>query len=126
MHRNLLTVAALAALLSGPPAAAHHSGAAFDQQRTIRITGTVTEIEWTSPHARLYVRPDDAEDETVVWNFELPSPNTLMRRGWRRDSVRAGDDVTVTGSPARDRAHIASAKTVTDEDGNSVFSGSAR
>lgn len=125
MNRQLPTLTALVVSLVSLPSAAHHSRAAFDSDRTIEVTGVVTELEWTSPHARLYVRPNDG-DETDVWNFELPSPVALLRRGWRRDELEVGDVVTVTGSPARDHTHIANARTITDEDGNSIFAGLAK
>ncbi len=61
----------------------------------------MTKLEWKSPHGRLYVDVKNEKGETVNWNFELPSPNTLMRRGWTRDSLKSGDHVKVAGAPAR-------------------------
>lgn len=130
---SVLTVAfaascVLALAASGHRAAAHHAFAAeFDRDQPIEITGTVTNIEWTNPHARFYVdAPDpDRDGEVFNWNFELGSPNGLMRAGWRRDSLKPGDVVTVTGWRARNAAHVANARAVTDAEGNRLFANSS-
>src|SRR5512145_1859510 len=80
--------AGCALVLTAVPAFAHHAFAAeFDRQKPVTITGSVTKVEWANPHARFYV---DAKDETGKvnnWDFELGSPNGLMRRGWTRNSL---------------------------------------
>ena len=68
---------------------AHHSQAEFDFKSVVEVAGTVKELDWRSPHARLYVDVLDDRGNVVNWNFELPSPMTLMRRGWKRDSPEA-------------------------------------
>jgi hypothetical protein len=105
---------------------AHHSGAAFDRSKTVEVHGTVEKVEWTSPHARLYVTAKDDTGAAVTWDFELPSPVTLMRRGWSRTALAVGDEITVTGAPAREHAHIAIATGVIDRNGRRLFSGSAQ
>ena len=100
---SLLPVGLLLAL----PAGAHHSGAAFDRTKTVEVVGTVAEIEWTSPHARLKVDAKDASGAKVTWDFELPSAVTLTRRGWKKTSLKPGDEITVTGAPARNHPLIA-------------------
>lgn len=120
--RALLSIAVLtAAALS---AHAHHSGAAFDRTQSVSVTGTVAAVEWTSPHARLFVKAKEGDAE-VTWDFELPSPVTLTRRGWSRTALNVGDPVVVTGAPAREFPHIAIATGVTDSQGRRLFSGSA-
>ncbi len=104
------------------PAAAHHSRAAFDVNLPVNVKGMVTKVEWTSPHARLYVTTAGAD--AMTWDFELPSPVTLMRRGWSRNSLAVGTEVTVTGIRARDFPSIAVATGVLDKDGKRLFSGS--
>lgn len=108
---------------------AHHSfEAEFDRDRPLTLTGTVTAVEWTNPHARFYVDapdPEDPEEEVVHWDFELGPPNGLMRRGWSRNSLRPGHVVTVTGFRSKTAAHIANARTVTLSDGREVFAGSS-
>jgi len=119
----------IGALMIGAAAAnAHHAFAAeFDREKTVDLTGTVTRVEWTNPHARFYVdAPDpDLDDEVVNWNFELGSPNGLMRAGWRRDSLQIGDVISVTGWRARNNAHVANAQAVTDADGKRLFAGTS-
>jgi hypothetical protein len=105
------------------PASAHHSQSEFDFRLDVAIEGKVTTLEWKSPHARLYVDVTDKNGETVNWNFELPSPNTLMRRGWKRDSLKPGDLVKVTGARARNFPAIAYARTVMDGNGRALFTG---
>jgi hypothetical protein len=89
------------------------------------VTGAVARVDWQSPHARLYVDAKDASGAAVHWNFELPSPNTLMRRGWSRDSLKPGDQVSVTAHPARDYPNIAVAINVLDASGKQLYAGSA-
>ena len=113
------------ALLLGLPVAAHHSGAAFDRDRSVQVSGTVAEVEWTSPHARLKVAALDEKGAKVTWDFELPSAVTLTRRGWTKTALKPGDAVTVTGAPARDHPLIAIATGVIDKDGKRLFSGAA-
>jgi len=122
--RTHLAVAGIACLIAGA-AAAHHSLSEFDPDLPISISGTVSKVEWKSPHARLYLDAIGDDGETVNWNFELPSPNTLMRRGWRRNALQPGEQVTVTGIRARNYPTIAIARTITDKDGEAFFSGSA-
>jgi uncharacterized protein DUF6152 len=118
-------LAAFVALASTTPADAHHSGAAFDRSKTVEVHGTVDKIEWTSPHARLYVIAKDENGTASTWDFELPSPVTLTRRGWPKTALAIGDAVTVTGAPARDHPNIAIATGVIDATGKRLFSGSA-
>ena len=84
--RRLLVVCSVG-LVFAPAAQAHHSQSEFDLRSKLEVEGVVTKLEWKSPHARLYVDVKDDKGEVVNWNFELPSPNTLMRRGWKRDGV---------------------------------------
>lgn len=110
-------------IFSAVAAYAHHSQSEFDSELTVDIHGLVNKLEWKSPHARLYVDVTDENGETVSWNFELPSPNTLMRRGWTRKSLMPGDEVSVTGFRARNYPTIAIARIVRDQSGNPLFTG---
>ncbi len=121
-----LTVTGLTlGLLLALPVLAHHSGAAFDRDKSVTVKGTVNAVEWTSPHARLKVDTKDEKGAAVTWDFELPSPVTLTRRGWSKTALAPGDSVTVTGAPAREHAHIAIATSVTDKSGKRLFAGAA-
>jgi uncharacterized protein DUF6152 len=127
MNRKLgLVAAALGLLVSAMPVFAHHSfEAEYDSSKPMKITGTVTKIEWTNPHARFYVDVKDENGKVINWNFELGSPNVLTRQGWRRDALKTGDQVTVEGYLAKDGSNLANARRVTLPDGRKVFAGSA-
>jgi len=123
-----ITAAAFASVATDAVTYAHHAFAAeFDREKPVELTGTVTRVEWTNPHARFYIdAPDpDLDDEVVNWNFELGSPNGLMRQGWHRDSLKIGDTISVSGWRARNNAHVANARTVTDATGKRLFAGSS-
>lgn len=121
--RSVLT--ALVCLLSAVAAAAHHSQSEYDLRAKVEVAGTVTKVEWRSPHAWIYVDVVD-KGQTVNWSFELPSPVTLMRRGWTRDSLKPGDRVTVTAAPARNYPAIGIANGIKDAAGKPLFTGTTQ
>ena len=117
-------VLGLAAALLGAtlPAAAHHSFAAiFDSAKPVKVTGTVTRIEWMNPHTWIYLDVKNDKGAAEAWAFELGSPNRLMRFGWNQDSLATGTSVTITGSRARDGSLKAAADKVTLPDGKQLF-----
>ena len=104
----------------------HHSfSAEFDRDMPIALTGTVTKLEWTNPHARIYIDVQDDTGNVVNWDFELGPPNGLMRLGWNRNSLRQGQVVTINGFLSKDQTHVANARTVHLPDGRQVFAGSS-
>ena len=118
-------VAAWGLFLSAGSLFAHHSfQAVFDPKKPMQVTGTVTKVEWTNPHARLYVDVKDEAGAVTNWNFELGSRVQLRRQGWRQDSLKAGDQITVQGYLARDGSKMANARSITLADGRKVFAGS--
>src|SRR5215510_6249419 len=122
----ILTVAAASALLCAASALAHHSFAAeFDRNLPVTVTGTVTKVEWMNPHARFYIDAKDDAGKIVNWDFELASPNGLMRRGWNRNSMKIGDTVTVTGHRAKNNPAVGNASSVVLADGKKLFAGSS-
>jgi Family of unknown function (DUF6152) len=111
----------LAGLLAAIPVFAHHSGAAvFDTTKKIELKGVVSKMEWTNPHAHFYLDVKDAGGAVTSWNLELASPSILLRNGWKRDSLKAGDAVTVSGSPAKDNSNFAIAQSIEFADGHKL------
>ena len=108
-------------LMPGLLFAHHNFRSVFDTDLPVEVTGTVTEVKWTNPHARFYLDVEAEDGEIISWEFELASPNSLFRRGWKRDSLKPGDIVTVTGARARKAPHLANTSTVTRSDGQNVF-----
>ena len=121
--RNRWILGLAAALLGASlPATAHHSFAAiFDSAKPVKVTGTVTRIEWMNPHTWLYLDVKNDAGAAEAWAFELGSPNRLMRYGWNQDSLATGTTVTITGSRARDGSMKAAADKVTLPDGKQLF-----
>ena len=122
-----LGTAALGLLLAAVPVMAHHSFAAeFDSNKPIKMTGTVTKIEWMNPHAYFYIDVKDASGKVTNWGLEMGSPNGLMRQGWTRNSMKIGDEVTVEGSAAKDGSNIGNARSVTLSGGQRLFAASSQ
>ena len=116
----------VAGILAAVPMAAHHSFAAeFDSSKRVTIKGTVTKLEWINPHAHFYVDVKDESGKVTNWELELGSPNSLMRQGWNRNSLKPGDLITVQAFVAKDGANLANANEVVLANGQKVFGGSA-
>ena len=116
MRTLLLTLGSLAAVTSigAGTAVAHHSFAAeFDITKPVTLVGNVTKIEWTNPHAYLFIDVKDQQTGAVTnWEIEMGSPNGLTRLGWTRTLLKTGDGVTVEGSLGRNKPNLANARSV--------------
>ena len=153
MKIGALTSIAAAAVAASLPLAAHHSFTAeFDGTKQIKATGSVTKLDWQNPHGWIHLtvtelcertgppgppgpdakeepwacRAPDSKEGAADWAFEIGSPNGLMRQGWTRNSLKAGDVVTVLGSRARDGSTNSNARSVTTADGKRMFAGSSQ
>lgn len=111
--------------VAAAPVVAHHSfGVAFDAEKTVTLTGTITKIEWTNPHTHLYADVKDDAGRVVSWKFEGYPPPVLSRTGWKRDvTVKVGDTITMFGYRARDGSAFAHLREVTLADGKRLFFG---
>jgi hypothetical protein len=105
LHRALLP-AALIVLGLAVPAAAHHSIALYDTDHLATLAGTVTRIEWTSPHVFVYFDAKEADGRHAEWSMELDPPVLLRRYGWSKETVNVGDAITCTGAPAKSGAKM--------------------
>ena len=99
--KRLALMLAGGAGLAAAPALAHHSFAMFDQRKVMTLEGTVTEFQWTNPHAFIEMEVP-ADGKVTHWSIELNSPNNLKRQGWSRSSLKRGDKVTLRMNPLRD------------------------
>ena len=121
-----IVVAGLALLVTLTPTFAHHSfQAEYDGNKPVTLSGVLTKVEWTNPHARFYVDVKDQSGNVTNWNLELASPNALRRLGWTRETLKVGEVVTVQGSLAKDGSKMANAKAITLSDGRKLLAGSS-
>ena len=108
----------------GARVAAHHSFAAeYDRDKPVTLVGTVTKVEWMNPHVYFYIDVAAPVNAAGHWSIESGAPNSLYRAGWRKDSLKIGDVVTVDGYLARDGTKLANMRTATFPDGRSVLGG---
>jgi len=99
--------------------------AEFDRNKPITFTGTVTKVDWMNPHIYTHIEAKDANGKTVVYQVEGGAPNSLFRNGWRPDSLKVGEVVSVTGSRAKSEASYRVSGTITKADGTRVWGGGA-
>lgn len=127
MKRRFVGFCGAAVLLVGSvPALAHHSfSAEFDVKQPITLKGVVTKVEWTNPHVWIYIDVPNESGTVEHWQCENGAPNALSRMGWTRNSLKAGDQVTIEGFRAKNDERTANARQVILPDGRKVFSGSA-
>ena len=128
MKRKLMAgILSFGLVSASVPALAHHAvSAEFDRNKPITFTGIVKKVDWMNPHIYTHIEAKDASGKTVVYQVEGGAPNALFRNGWRPDTLKIGETVTVTGSRAKneDSMRVGTA-TITKADGTRVFGGPA-
>lgn len=125
MKRTLSALFVVAALAAAIPVAAHHSiSAEFDLSKPVKFTGTIKKVDWTNPHIYTHVEVKEADGKTTVYRVEGGPPNALFRQGWRKDTLKIGETVSVTGIKAKNPTspNIGQATIIT-ADGRRVFGG---
>ena len=127
MKLVFLSLVGVASILAADPAASHHAFAAeFDINRPVKLTGTVTRIEWTNPHAWLFIDAKDDNGNVENWAIELVGINDLLRLGWGRNKVQPGDVIDVDGFGARNGTNTANAASVSLATGELLWASKPR
>jgi hypothetical protein len=126
MKLRIAILVASLSLAAGVPLLAHHSFAAeFDASKAIRVTGTLTKVQWTNPHTYFYIDVKDENGSVSKWSCEAGAPGALSRRGFKRGDLKLGDMVVVDGYRAKDGSRLMDARRVTLPDGRIVSGASA-
>ena len=127
MIRLQAVAVALGMLLAGvAPLNAHHAfGAEFDPNRPLILKGPVVRVEWVNPHTWIHLEVTDESGNKEIWMVEGGTPNSLLRRGLKRDTIKIGEVIVVDGYQAKDRSNRANGRDVTFEDGQKFFLGSS-
>ena len=126
MKRWIRACLAAAALLAATPLAAHHSfSAEYDQHKPLKLTGKVTSMRWSNPHAWIYIDVAGPDGKVVSWSLETAAANQLYRRGWRKEDLVFGTLLVVEGYQARNGGPTANAASLILPDGRRLFAGSA-
>ena len=122
---HAVVLVGFAALTAATPVRAHHSvSAEFDTTKPVSFTGTVKKVEWTNPHIYTQVETKGPDGKIIVYRVEGGAPNSLYRSGWRKDTLKVGETVTVSGIRAKreDSTNVGQA-TITTSDGKRMFAG---
>lgn len=123
---GLLVAVAAIFLSAAAPVLAHHAfSAEFDQSKPIKLSGEITKLEWTNPHAWLFIDVKGPDGKVVNWRLEMGAPNALLRAGWSRSDIKPGTAVTVSGFLARAGGPVGNAFQVRLPDGRDLFAASS-
>ncbi|MGD1095471.1 MAG: DUF6152 family protein [Bryobacteraceae bacterium] len=124
---NTALIAAGALFMAVPPAAAHHAfGGEFDANRPVLLKGKIVKVEWVNPHSWIHIEVTNTAGQKEIWMVEGGSPNSLLRRGVTRESLKVGTEIVVDGYQARDHSLLrANGRNITYPDGRKLFLGSS-
>lgn len=120
ISRRQWWMAIAAAVLTLGTALAHHSTAEFDYTKEVTIKGIVKEVQWTNPHSFIQLLVDGQPGEKIQWSVEIGSPTLNINLGWRKDSVKPGDGVTMNLAPARNGKPYGTLRVLTFADGKQL------
>jgi Family of unknown function (DUF6152) len=124
--QRVLLMTVCAVIVAALPLAAHHSfSAEYDGNKPVTLKGKVTQVEWINPHSWIHMDVTGEDGKVANWSCETAPPNGLYRQGWRRNSIKEGDEVVIEGFVAKDGSHTMTARTVQTPDGRKLFAGSA-
>ena len=124
--RILGAMAAAVVWMAAASAGAHHSfSAEFDVDKPIKLSGKITSVRWSNPHAWIYIDVQGQDGKVVNWAFETATANALYRRGWRKDDIEPGTVVIAEGWLARNGTPTANTSSITLPDGRRLFAGAA-
>ena len=124
MRIKFAALSGIGLLLAALPVLAHHSFAAeFDVGKPITLKGKFVRMDWVNPHSHILLDVTDADGKVVTWSFEALPPNVLFRQGWRKDSLKVGEDIEVEGFQAKDGSANAWSRSVKTADGRRLFAG---
>jgi hypothetical protein len=123
---RILSLALILLVVITARGVAHHSFAAeYDEKKTIKLQGKVTEMKWANPHAWIYMDVAGADGKVVNWAFETGGANALFRRGWRKEDLPVGTVLIIDGWQARNGSNTANARSITFHDGKRLFAGTS-
>lgn len=120
MKAKVIILLSLGLSVISPSLLAHHGGAAYDSEKIITLKGTVASFDWSSPHSQIHLDVTDDKGNVVHWNFECQPPSILIHAGWTKNSLKPGDQVTITARPTRNGAPIGIVSRITFADGREL------
>ena len=124
--RSIATVVVFALIIAAKPVLAHHAfSAEFDQAKPVKVQGEISRLEWTNPHAWLFIDSKGTDGKVVTWRFEMGAPTALLRAGWSKRDIKPGPQVTVSGFLARSGGSVGNAYQVRLADGRDLFAASS-